>query len=369
MGYVPFVPGPPVSVPPFQIGERRTKSEKVYHAVMSDPAPLLPAPTPAPAPTPTPDPTALTPPAALVIPPNPGETVTSLLTRTTYTMGEKIGEGFFGLVFSCVDVWNNNLAVKVLKGKAPYEVIEKAARDEFEKLMVVRHPYITYVFDVFHLDETIYIVTERCHCPLSHLFSLDSFDGKLWIRAIARCLLQAVNYLHLHGYVHQDIHVNNVFAAFARDELIENPQAALNFKLGDLGVAKLISEVDATNTRAQWMLPPEVLDPKEFGPMDHRIDIYHCGLLFLHLLNGSEIRFTNEEILSGKPRELALQLPAPYSFALEKALRRHVAARTETAMELWRDLSSAAALPAPPQPEQMALPTGPPISVDPDTQV
>jgi len=75
-------------------------------------------------------------------------------------------------VFGCVDVWNNSLAVKVLKGKAPYEIIEKAARDEFEKLMVVRHPYVTYVFDVFHLDETIYIVTERCHCPLSNLFSL-----------------------------------------------------------------------------------------------------------------------------------------------------------------------------------------------------
>lgn len=340
---------------------------------MSDPAPL-PPPTPAtdetpvlpaPDPTPTPDSTALRPPAAVVVPHNAGETITSLLTRTTYTFGEKIGEGFFGMVFSCVDVWNNNLAVKVLKGKAPYEVIEKAARDEFEKLMVVRHPYVTYVFDLFHLDETIYIVTERCHCPLSLLFSLEGFDGKLWIRAIARCLLQAVNYLHLHGYVHQDIHVNNVFAAFARDELMDNPQAALNFKLGDLGVAKLISEVDATNTRAQWMLPPEVLDPKEFGPMDHRIDIYHCGLLFLNLLNGAEIRFTNEEILSGKPRDLALQLPAPYSFALEKALRRHVAARTETAMELWRDLSSAAALPAP-EPEQMSLPSGPPITVEPD---
>jgi hypothetical protein len=46
------------------------------------------------------------PPAALVIPPNPGETITSELTGNTYTMGEKIGEGFFGLVYSCVDVWN-----------------------------------------------------------------------------------------------------------------------------------------------------------------------------------------------------------------------------------------------------------------------
>src|SRR6185312_979551 len=95
----------------------------------------------------------------------------------------------------------------------------------------------------------------------------------------------------------------------------------------------------------------------EFGPMDHRIDIYHCGLLFLHLLNGQELRFTNEEILAGRPRELALQLPPPYNFALEKALRRHVAFRTENAMELWRDLNSPPALPASTEPEQISLPT------------
>lgn len=295
-----------------------------------------------------------------MVPPTPGETVTSELTRNTYTMGEKIGEGYFGLVYSCVDVWNNQLAVKVLKGTAPYNVIIAAARAEFEKLLLLRHPHITYVYDAFHLGETIYIVTERCYCPLLRLFTeIDGFDGTFWIRAVARCLLQAVHYIHLNGYVHQDIHLNNVFAAFARDEILQHEPGALHFKLGDLGIAKLFSEIDATNTRAQWMLPPEVLDTKEFGPMDYRIDIYHCGLLLLHLLNGAEIRFSNDEILAGKPRQLALQLPAPYNFALEKALRRHVAARTASAMELWRDLSSPPALAPRAAEEQMALPTIP----------
>lgn len=300
------------------------------------------------------------PPAALVIPPSPGETITSETTNNTYTMGEKIGEGFFGLVYGCVDIWNNQLAVKVLKGNAPYDVIMASAQEEFQKLTLLRHPYITYVFDAFHLGETIYIVTERCYSPLSRLFAeVNGFDGRFWIKAVARCLLQAVHYIHLNGYVHQDIHLNNIFVAFARDEILEETHA-MHFKLGDLGVAKLFSEIDATNTRAQWMLPPEVLDSKEFGPMDYRIDIYHCGLLFLHLLNGAELKFTQEEVLSGKPRELALQLPAPYNFALEKALRRHVAFRTASAMELWRDLNSPPALPVAKEPEQISLPTTPP---------
>ena len=98
--------------------------------------------------------------------------------------------------------------------------------------------------------------------------------------------------------------------------------------------------------------------------MDMRLDIYHCGLLFLQLLHGSEMTFTHDEIIAGKPRELALQLPAPYNFALEKALRRHVPARTANAMELWRDLNSPPALPAPATEEQMMLPTTPPLEQD-----
>lgn len=193
--------------------------------------------------------------------------------------------------------------------------------------------------------------------PLTHLFSIDAFDGRAWILAIARCLLQAVHYIHVNQYAHQDIHLGNVFAAFAKNEMNADDPGAIQFKLGDLGVAKLFSDIDATNTRAQWMLPPEVLDSSEFGPLDNRIDIYHCGLLFLHLLHGSELRFTPEEIKAGRPRELALQLPAPFNFALEKALRRHVAYRTAGAMELWRDLNSPSPVSQEPAAEQMQLPS------------
>lgn len=155
---------------------------------------------------------------------------------------------------------------------------------------------------------------------------------------IARSLLQAVHYLHINDYVHQDIHSGNVFAALVKDEMIQAKAQIVRFKLADLGVARLLHEVDEANTRAQWMIPPEILDPGEFGPLSSRIDIYHVGLLFLQLAYSRELRFTTEEIFQGKPRDMALELPNPYSFAIEKALRRHVEYRTATAMELWRDL-------------------------------
>lgn len=97
-----------------------------------------------------------------VIPPTIGEVITSEGTGNSYTMGEKIGEGHFGVVYSCVDVWNNNLAVKVLKPLGPYEKVKAAAEAELGKLRLLRHPHVTYVFDAFEYRATFYIVTERC---------------------------------------------------------------------------------------------------------------------------------------------------------------------------------------------------------------
>jgi hypothetical protein len=37
----------------------------------------------------------------MVIHPSVGEVITSLATGNSYTMGEKIGEGSFGVVYSC----------------------------------------------------------------------------------------------------------------------------------------------------------------------------------------------------------------------------------------------------------------------------
>src|SRR5690606_35541168 len=127
-------------------------------------------------------------------------------------------------------------------------------------------------------------------------------NGQLWLMPIARCLLQAVHYLHINGFAHQDIHSGNVFVAFGKDEMTQESDKSIQFKLGDLGVAKLHSEIDAQNTLAQWMLPPEVLNPREYGPVDARMDIYHLGLLFLQLASSQRLDFTQEDILAGSPR-------------------------------------------------------------------
>jgi serine/threonine protein kinase len=275
-------------------------------------------------------------------PPTPGMTITSLMTGNSYTMGRILGEGAFGTVYEATDAWLNELAVKVLKPRGTYEQIQQAATSEFQKLLQLRHSHVTHVVDAFEFQHTFYIVTERCFAPLSDLFRMEQLNGIVWVRPVARCLLQAVHFLHVAGYVHQDIHFGNVFMQYHRNEMGGNDTNAISmtFKLADLGIAKLFTEIDSQNTLLNGsMLPPEFLNADLFGQLGHQVDIYHCGLLLLQLCIGRPLHFINEEILAGVPRQMAEQLPAPYNMALSKALRRNVAHRTQSALELWRDLT------------------------------
>jgi hypothetical protein len=140
---------------------------------------------------------------------------------------------------------------------------------------------------------------------------------------------------------HGDIQDDNIFKSFTNDA-IQTDTKAIHFKLADLDLAKLVSEVSPQNTPAERMLPPEVLNTTEFSPTDRRIGIYRVGLLVLRFGLSRQLSFTCDETVVGRPSEMATQLPAQLNFAPEKALRRHVQYATSSAIELWRDIDSPA---------------------------
>jgi serine/threonine protein kinase len=284
--------------------------------------------------------TSLVPVLPKMLRPEPGSQITSLITGNTYTFQSKLGEGFFSEVYACTDVWNNELAVKILKPRLPVERMREAAAREFTMLLTVRNPYVTHTFDAFEFQSNFFIVTERCLSTVDSLFDLQNFNGMLWFMPIARCLLQAVHSLRVMRIAHQDIHLGNVMNFTQKDEMLTDRQAIWRFKLCDLGVARLLTDLAATELRKRSITPPEVLNPIIYGPLDHRIDIYHTGLVLLQLARSERLEFTQDEILAGKPRQLALELAPPYSLAIEKALRRRAQFRTATALELWRDIHS-----------------------------
>lgn len=272
--------------------------------------------------------------------PEPGETITCSFTKNTYTIEDKIGEGNFGIVYGCHDIWGNDLAVKVLKPKGTYQAIRSAYQAELDKLIQFRHPYITYVYDAFECRNAFYIVTERCSMTLADLFQDKKFNGKSLLRPIAHCVLQAVHFIHTNRFLHQDLHAGNIFTSFVKDEVEPKSRDALRFKVGDLGISRLIEKISPESTMANWMRPPEMINSPEFGKPDHRVDIYHLGLLFLQLLCGEQVQFSKEEILEGLPRQKALAFGTNEGDIIADALSRHVAHRPASALEMWNRLNA-----------------------------
>jgi serine/threonine protein kinase len=273
--------------------------------------------------------------------PSRGETI--LHRGRTYVLNDQIGEGYFGKVFECSDHWANDLVAKVLVPKNPEHGEARTQwLGELRNLVALRHPTITFAYDAFEYEGAFYLILERCGGALHDLFAIEDFHGDLWLPTIARDVLQALEFIHNAGYVHKDIHPGNILVAWTRDRMLPDKEHVVSFKVGDLGITRLQNEIDVFNTMlAQWMLPPEAIAPSEYGVIGHTVDIYHVGLVFLSVLLGKVPRFSQEEILDGRPRQIAESLKSPYSPAIARALRRHSQARQQSAAELWTELVQA----------------------------
>ncbi|MEH1837705.1 MAG: protein kinase [Nostoc sp.] len=274
-------------------------------------------------------------------PPQPGDII-----NQRYLIGESLGQGSFGLVYECQDEWENELVAKVLVPQnRTYEQVHQEWSEELNKLVHLRHPNITYIYDAFEYRNTFYLIIERCHCTLKDLLEMPDLAGEILLPCLARELLCGIDFMHGAGYVHKDIHPGNVFVSSMHDRLIPNKEPVFMFKIGDLGISRLENDINIFNTiLAEWMLPPEFLAPEEYGRIGRQVDIYHTGLLLLSLLIGDIPHFTDKEILAGKPRKLAERLSSPYKYAIAKALRRHVDDRTQTALDFWCEISQASKL-------------------------
>lgn len=269
--------------------------------------------------------------------PSPGQQLHSPHTGTNFTVDYQIGEGHFSVVFKGTDDWDNDVAIKVLKPKGTIAEDQAAAEGELERLIALRHGKITQIHDAFFHQGAFYIVTEHCGITLGMHLDYPENIAPHCIQGVGRCVLQALEYIHRNKMVYLDLHVDNVFFYWGRHELNREHLSGFTFKVGDLGITKPEDAISPQVTMAQWMLPPEVLDPT-FGSLGRTIDIYHCGLLLLQVALGRRLEFTRQEILDGAPRNLALTLDEPYRTAIEKALRRRVNFRTPTAREFYRDL-------------------------------
>lgn len=264
-----------------------------------------------------------------------------------YFIGKKIDRGAFGGVFDCRDEWGNELVAKVLLPQdQPYEYEYEAMRRnwlrEFQNLQQLRHPQVTFIHQAFEYQDTFYLIIEKCELTLENLVVDISTDSEFWLPYISRDILNGLHYIHDHGYVHNDLHAGNVFMSLQRSPMSPDQDPIWRFKIGDLGISRLEKDISPDTTLLKRMSPPEALDSR-FGFRGKHVDIYHVGLLLLSLLLNQPLNFTQDEIIAGHPRKCAegLRSRSRYASAIARALRRHVSARTPSAIDMWREISEA----------------------------
>ena len=274
--------------------------------------------------------------------PENGEVITH--GERKFHIGEKLGRGGFGVVYECSDDWGNPLVAKIiLPHERPYADVRESWLEEARKLMDLRHPNITFVREAFEYQDTFYLIIERCNFPLMQVITSFGLEPERWLPYVARDVLQALDYIHAHGYVHKDLHPGNVFVVESRQQAAFIHRIVRSFKIGDLGLTRLETDSNAFQTRlAEWMRPPELIDADTFGPVGRQVDLYQAGLLMLSLLLKEIPYFTLEEIVDGIPQAVAQDHASPYSPVIARALHPDVEMRTQTALEFWRELSAVA---------------------------
>jgi len=145
--------------------------------------------------------------------------------REIYDLGQKLGEGTFGMVFECnkkKDVDGTKYAVKMLEHQSGWwgqmsrsaNVQWEMFAQEFEMLRRMEHPNVVKLFDVFADSHFLYFV-------------MDKYDNSL-IGAVLPCLQKgrkvmpyccvgeithqmcsSIVYLHSQNIVHRDVKADN----------------------------------------------------------------------------------------------------------------------------------------------------------------
>ncbi|MEM9897882.1 MAG: protein kinase [Pseudomonadota bacterium] len=248
--------------------------------------------------------------------------------ETTYRLGHQIARGGYSTVYKANDTWKNSLAIKEFLPKAS----EAMWKNEVSNYMRLRHPKIVYMHGAFILEDVPYIALEYAGLSIGRIKLGDKRERRLILMLAAKCILEALDFMHGLGFVHTDINPGNALLELSPDN------RPLGVKLCDLGLSAPKEYLRPGKHMAKWNPSPETIDQKEFGNEGPAMDVYSTAQILLEVLTGEELpRFKHEEICSGALRTFALELDDPVAEALAEALNTAPVQRPSP-IKLWRNI-------------------------------
>ncbi|XP_041420436.1 mitogen-activated protein kinase kinase kinase 4 isoform X2 [Xenopus laevis] len=196
--------------------------------------------------------------------------------------GNKIGEGQYGKVYTCISIDTGELmAMKEIRFQPNDHKTIKETADELKIFEGIKHSNLVRYFGVELHREEMYIFMEYCDEGTLEEVSRLGLQEHV-IRLYTKQITIAINVLHEHGIVHRDIKGANIF--LTSSGLI---------KLGDFGCSVKLKnnaqtmpgEVNSTLGTAAYMAPEVITQAKGEGH-GRAADIWSLGCVLIEMVTG-----------------------------------------------------------------------------------
>ena len=267
-----------------------------------------------------------------------------------YKIIAPIAQGAMGIVYRAERLKLGKIvAIKVLHDELPDEL---ASRQRFEReamaMAKLEHPHCAAVLDVGTHEGKPFVVMDFISGEdLKALLEKGPVSIERSVE-ILRQVLSGVAHAHELGIIHRDIKPANII-------LGQKTGLGDHVKILDFGLARLTQEQTTKLTSGIVVGTPAYMAPEQIRGtnIDHRCDLYACGVLLFELLTGHKpfhsLRDDPMEVVSmhlkQPPPRLSEMLPGVEFGVLEdvvaKALQKIAADRYQTATEFVAALDAA----------------------------
>lgn len=204
-----------------------------------------------------------------------------------YQLLEKLGQGGMGLVYKAarLDDPNSFVAVKVMRGMVPNQLMFERFQQEAEVMARLRHTNIASFIEVgFDAEWRPYLVMEFVDgSPILTYARRHRLTLEARLRLFQQ-VCEAMACAHERGIVHRDLKPDNILVT----DIGLGPQV----KIIDFGVAKVndlrdgqaLTQAGAVVGTLSHMSPEQA--GFQEGPIDARSDVYTLGLVLYELIAG-----------------------------------------------------------------------------------